>query len=349
MRNFFSFILISIFGFVFVIGLVAFDLRETFLNTTSIKSVLSENKVYESLVKDTLPKFLSTLEGEEKGKLLFPEELTRDLLTKVLDPQSLRVDVETVIDNLIPYIRGEKEELEVKIDLTKYKKRLTDNLQSSVITYVEGLPTCAKAEEIDTESLPTCKPKGGNATQIASRLPLGEAEASLLKLPNELIIDRSGFKFNPPLNDKTDLPSPQESEGGFDFNNLRTLFRAINFAILATLAFAVLVLLLIFLLWWGKFTSALRWISVALLSASALPALLAALMLAFLQRSTLERFLRFGQEGSPEFLEASYSFLGPFFRHFWTLVLFQTLAAILVATALFVATKFLEKKKEAKA
>jgi hypothetical protein len=344
LRNFFSFILVSIFGFVFLIGLTTFNLQQTFLNTGNIKRVLAENNVYATLVGDTLPEFLGSLEGEKKGTALFPESLARDLLTKVVEPETLKTDVETTVDQLIPYLKGQQENLDVRIDLTKYKRRLNDNLEGSIVTYIQGLPTCTKAINISQlESLPDCRPRGITPQKMAAQLPLSEVKDSLVKLPDELIIDRSGFKFNHPLNQK-ELPNPKESEG-FDFNNLRLLFRAIHFATLATLALAVVILLFFFLLWWGKVRNASRWVAIALISASILPAVIAGIMLAFLQRSTLERFLRFEQEGSPEFIEGAYSFLGPFFRHFWTLVLYQTLEVILAGIVILVALKLLDKKQ----
>ncbi len=348
MRNFFSFILVSLFGFVFIIGLVTFDLKSTFLSQETVKKVLVEGKVYETVVADTLPQLLASLEGEEKGKPLFPKGLTQDLLKKVIEPSTLQKDIETIVDGLLPYLKSEKDTLDVKIDLIKYKQKLSQNIEPSVAIYLDSLPECKKTVDLEKiESLPDCRPKGKKTSELIKKLPLAELETSLIKLPNELIIDNHGFKLNPPLEETEQLPT-SETQNDFDLASVRNFFRIVNLAVLACVGLAVFFLLLIAILWWGKFHNSLRWLGVALISASFIPTVIALAMLYFLREGALENLLRDRTSGESLQLQGAINSLAPLLKHFWSLMLTHNALAMVVGSLFFIGSKFLEKKAQIK-
>lgn len=266
MRGCFSVILLLFFFLSLASALFLFNVRNALLDPNNFKKALVENSSYETFVNKTLPSILNET-FKEAPDTTIPASLMGDISKKIIQPSALQSDIELSLDQVLPYLNGKKDDLNFKIELSKYKDNFTQNFKPTIIGYINSLPACKSNTSVSNESIPSCKPKGGNAEQIYNQSGARETETSFIKsLPNEIIVSATGIEFNPPLEDKVNV----EQERQFDLRKVRLadtkagLERA-RIALLFSLMISIASLLLLAVLWQRDFKKSLTYISWGLL------------------------------------------------------------------------------------
>ncbi|OGY29473.1 MAG: hypothetical protein A3F35_01920 [Candidatus Woykebacteria bacterium RIFCSPHIGHO2_12_FULL_45_10] len=335
LRSCLSFIVISIFTLALTTAIFTFDLKDTFLNSKTLKKVLSDGKVYEHFAADFLPTFLSGQLSKDKDNPSVPAPLLKSLAEKVIPPPTLQADTEKVIDELIPYLDNKKSTLNVTIDLTSYKKRFTDNLKPTLTNYLAALPLCAIGNEtVDLEKIPSCLPKDLSAEQIADQLPLADIENSLANLPSSFVVSETGFTFEP--KDTNEATNLQNKGNNFNLKNIQRAVSLVNLAIIVGLVAALISLVVLLIVWFGQFRNGLKKIAYALFSTAFLPAITGGALILAINQDLLNGL----------HIKLSNEIVKPFFDHLGTLLLLQAGGLVIIGIALLVSLRIFPKEKE---
>jgi hypothetical protein len=194
MAVFFSILLTVVLIFAFI----QITLSQTVFSASFIKTVLDEQKVYETLPQVVTGSMLETLSGSGDSTLSFlsqiPTEQLNLWIAAVMPKEYLQTQTAQVVDALEAFANLDTYILDLKFDLTPVKQNLTSVVsQNALNSVLDSLPDCtgdqltnlmASALQGNTSnlSIPMCKPGepllsivrsmlGGTVSGLAKALP----------------------------------------------------------------------------------------------------------------------------------------------------------------------------------
>lgn len=207
MRKFLAALLLLIFIPVFILAVLFWNIRSTFLNKEFVKEELSKNNTYEFIHNDALPALTvglseDTLAGDAESNLFTSDDLT-NLVGDIVTAEFLQTEVEKLIDSTYPYFLSQEDSFEIIVDLEKNKNQFEESFQIFAENRIENYPACTNKQlsEIDekgiTEEL-TCIPSGYNTDKIVKEINLsGVIEEITDEFPDKIILSEEGLQTKP--------------------------------------------------------------------------------------------------------------------------------------------------------
>jgi hypothetical protein len=132
---------------------------------SNVKSWLRESKVYEASVKSALDNVSKNAAGSD-STLNQPE--VQQVIRQTFNASLVQSTVEKVIDGTSHWLDGKTQKPDFVIDLTSVKQSLAENAGNAVVTHINGLPVCTRAQlrqispDADPFTIP-CHPAGIDA------------------------------------------------------------------------------------------------------------------------------------------------------------------------------------------
>ena len=168
--------------------LLAIDLsiNRTLGSSQSIKKILNNSGIYESLIPNLIEQTKASSEGGEGINLNDPA--VKQIAEQAIPPQFLRENTEKFLDSVFLWLEGKSETPDFKLDLSTLQASFNEVAAKIAADPAAALPACpaglsGRADSFDPFSA-TCLPKGVSAAaigaQIKSSLDSGEG---LLKDP----------------------------------------------------------------------------------------------------------------------------------------------------------------------
>jgi uncharacterized protein YjeT (DUF2065 family) len=163
--------------FIFLLFATAFDIGfvRTATHPTTVKRLISESGVYDSLVPSALAqnKTITT----SLGNISTADPAVQKAATQAISSQYVRQRTEAAIDNVYQWLDGGISQPNFKIDLSGAKGSFADSVAGSVQQRLAGLPACsavqnlaiAQSGQFDAVNA-TCLPSGVTAQAAAEQV-----------------------------------------------------------------------------------------------------------------------------------------------------------------------------------
>lgn len=160
-----------------------------------VKKALSDNQVYDGLVKSILESASKNL--GEGGENAAPPDKQRSLDTlevaaaQAFTPELLQSSAEQIFDSVFRWLNSDAPEPDFRIDLTQAKTNFITAAGAEVEKYVASLPVCTKEQlkTFDPEADPfsfTCRPSNVSAAAIREKA-VNELSANKDFFPNPVL------------------------------------------------------------------------------------------------------------------------------------------------------------------
>lgn len=207
MRKFFASLLLLIFIPVFILAILTWNIRSTFLNKEFVKDELSKNNVYGFIHDEGLPALTSDLiegeTGEDLESNIFTSEELTNLVQDSVSAEFLQTEVENVIDSIYPYFLSQEEDFEIEVNLGEAKKSFEKSFQTLAKKQINNLPKCTskQLEEVVKTGIRedlSCKPPGYDTEKIAKEINLpGLTKEAADEFPDKIILSSEGITTEP--------------------------------------------------------------------------------------------------------------------------------------------------------
>ncbi len=147
----------------FVWGLV-FSVYNVLGTPDNIKHAIETSGIYQSFARDALQQQQNKQEGQSTEEIPLNQPEVQQIVSNAASPEILQREVEKFLDGAYAWISGESQRLNLEINLTDIKTKLTDGLTQHATNRLNTLPTCDMSvqmvnPEFDVFSA-TCVPKG---------------------------------------------------------------------------------------------------------------------------------------------------------------------------------------------
>jgi hypothetical protein len=163
--------------FIFLLFATAFDIGfvRTATHPTTVKRLISESGVYDSLVPSALAqnKTIST----SLGDIPTADPAVQKAAAQAISPQYVQQRTEAAIDNVYQWLDGGISQPNFKIDLSGAKGSFADSVAGSVQQRLAGLPACSAAQNLAIAQSgqfdavnTTCLPSGVTAQAAAEQV-----------------------------------------------------------------------------------------------------------------------------------------------------------------------------------
>ncbi len=146
-----------------IIASSAFAFQRTVGNPDYVKTTLGDGKIYEAVGSQI--KLQTQNEGENQPKFV------KKALKNATDSTVLKEVIESGIDNVFAFLKGDIKVEEISIDITPVTSVLDKELITQLKSEIDKLPTCS-GTQAPTSSDPTkanCIPKGTNEDKFATQ------------------------------------------------------------------------------------------------------------------------------------------------------------------------------------
>lgn len=164
-----------------------FGLTKTIGGADSVKGILKDSGVYDSVVPSLLKQAGQI--NTNTGDIPALDPLVKDAIAKSLPTKVVQSYSESAIDNIYSWLNGDTPQPSFNIDFSKYKSSFAANLADGVGQRLRSLPACTTghtATDFDAINA-TCLPTGVNAETASNTL-----EAELSK--NQGFLDQTSVK-----------------------------------------------------------------------------------------------------------------------------------------------------------
>ena len=127
------------------------------------KGQLDENDFYTRVYTDVLPEIEAV--PEYYGDLQISRQEAEELTAQIFPPEWLQAQVESVLDDLFPWLRSDTDNLDMTIDLRPAKQRAHSAVMAFFDQKIDTLPECQPGQVPDLSLvsqgvLPECIPSG---------------------------------------------------------------------------------------------------------------------------------------------------------------------------------------------
>ncbi|PIZ56238.1 hypothetical protein COY23_03360 [bacterium (Candidatus Torokbacteria) CG_4_10_14_0_2_um_filter_35_8] len=266
-RKVIAIILIITFGLIFPLAIFGFNIRKNLLDARVYKEELKKSNVYQAL-SDELVRNLglvrtktSTTEGEVDASYFFTNKDFQEIASKVLAPEFLQEQTESVIDNLFFWYHSDSKELSLKINLMIPKAKIEEALKDSLGKKLGSMPVCSvrEFESMRSENeTPTCIPQGFDVNSAVDQLDTREI---VREIPNEIdLTDSSSWNIGEKQKEKAEVNKEFLQVLSSLRNIAKKLFRLVNYLIIAL----IIILILVALLALPSPRSVFRWVGATL-------------------------------------------------------------------------------------
>lgn len=161
-----------LFILLFVFGL-AFGLHRMFSGPDTIKSVLKDSGIYQSVVGDALKQAQKQqkTEGGSEEQIPVDRPDVQNVIKGAVSPELLQSQTEKVIDSVYAWVQGKTPKLQFAIELDDVKVNLANGIEQYAKEHMATLPVCTSAEQVGGDPDPfnaTCLPPGADVNQVAA-------------------------------------------------------------------------------------------------------------------------------------------------------------------------------------
>lgn len=254
-RKILAVILIIIFVPTFVITIIAWDVKTTFLNPNFLINQFSKNNLYENIKNvaiDSLVKTLIESNSSQDLKEIRTDELAQNLKNDI-SSEWLKTQTETSLRAIYNYIYGKTSTIQATIDLKPVKNALDKSLNNAMQKSVMDLPECQTSNTQSNPENANCRPLGMTSEQIQKEINKS---------------NQSNISSTVP--DNYDLSALSASGKLGPLGSARQMVGYFSLALYILTALCIFNLGLIALLIFKPVFSLLRWLATALIIPSAL-------------------------------------------------------------------------------
>ena len=152
----------------------------TTFTPSNIKSWLSKNNIYSTLINDVLNQNdkLDTNIGDGGESIPLDNPDVKNVIKQTFTPEFLQTNVEKVIDGTYPWLTGKTQKPTFQIDVASVKTQLATNLADYARTRYNGLPKCVG------NSVPSANE---DILSISCQSPRFNIEAGLQKVQSDIV------------------------------------------------------------------------------------------------------------------------------------------------------------------
>lgn len=195
-RKTLSLFLIFFFLPLFLVTTLALSLKTTIFDKEFVKKSLVETNTYEKFYPVLAENLIKSLnEGDEFD---FLEASDLETVSQKIFPQSeLKSLTENIVDQLSGHLFSEKNNLEISLDLKKYKENFNPSLKTQIMGLIEKLPKCRSNTEIKLNELPKCTPNISAANLYRQTGIDNKLMEILITFPDKIIITPEAVRVEP--------------------------------------------------------------------------------------------------------------------------------------------------------
>ncbi len=259
-RRFIAAILIVIFVALFLLVVVGLSFDQTLLDAGYIKEQFRKNDVYTFALKEAVPQTI-------RHNSQFLQDLPLDsedvifIVQRTISAEWLQEQVEQTLDQAIPYMKGDRDDVTISISLREQKSLFAESLTDVLFRKYEELPECQPGEGLTFDGFPNCRAFDIPFLQVAVEIGIEAGVDQLVE--DELTLSNQDFQEE--LSQVNDIRSTAETT---------ILLLYVGIAALAAL------LLLIGLIGGQRLTAKIQWVGATISLSSLL-----LLVLAFVVKS----------------------------------------------------------------
>jgi len=149
------------------------------LNEDFYKDQLEENDFYARVYTDVMPEIEAV--PDYYGSLQISSEEVKELTAQIFPPRWLKAQVEELLDDLLPWLRSDTDDLNMSIDLGPIKQDAHSIIMAFLRQKIDAIPDCQPGQMPDLSSvsqgkLPECIP-GGPERNIMEEQAISQAMA----------------------------------------------------------------------------------------------------------------------------------------------------------------------------
>lgn len=166
-------LLVPTFAVLFMSGLSLTVTENKVLDEDFYKDQLEENGFYSRVYTDVMPEIEEV--PEYYGALQISKREAEELSAQIFPPEWLQGEVESVLDDLLPWLRSDTDDLDMTIDLRDNKQLAYPVVRDFVSQKLDGIPDCQPGQVPDLSSisqgtLPECIPGGPDRDSIEGQV-----------------------------------------------------------------------------------------------------------------------------------------------------------------------------------
>ena len=256
-------ILTIIFIALFLLVVVGLSFDQTLLDAGYIKEQFRKNGVYTFALEEAVPQTIRHNSQFLQGLPLDSEDVIF-IVQRTISAEWLQEQVEQTLDQAIPYMKGDRDDVTISISLREQKSLFAESLTDVLFRKYEELPECQPGEGLTFDGFPNCRLFDIPFLQVAVKIGEIGIEAGVDQLvEDELTLSNQDFEEE--LSQVNDIRSTAETT---------ILLLYVGIAALAAL------LLLIGLIGGQRLTAKIQWVGATISLSSLL-----LLVLAFVVKS----------------------------------------------------------------
>ncbi|MHA1372137.1 MAG: hypothetical protein ACTSRA_20760 [Promethearchaeota archaeon] len=253
-RKILSGCLVAIFIPFFIVLILGFAAKSTFLNPDFYKNQLSKEEVYTKIISHGLSLFTQNMIVSDTP--IIGSDSLALTIQSTIKPEWVKEQFSTFFNSISNYISGKTNTLSGRISFKEFKKNLSNKLNETANQSIENLPECTdeqmkqfdinNVEDISKISL-DCIPSGNITDNIKDGFKKMISGSFIIEtIPDEINLSEFGNK-------NIDI-----------LNTLRKTFKYISWGTYILLYINLLMLLFIGLLIYKPIDSVMRWIATAI-------------------------------------------------------------------------------------
>jgi len=168
-KKIFAVILLIVFAPIFILTVLSWNFKLTFLNSVYWQKQLEKSDFYEKAL-DIVPKYLlQSLMQNETIDLPFSDEQFDQAVEKNLSSEWLKSNIEKTIEQILGYLNGTYSTIEAEIDLRPVKNTINELNRSFLENQFTNLPECKSIKEFNPKQ-PNCRPPGMDLDELLTKM-----------------------------------------------------------------------------------------------------------------------------------------------------------------------------------